>query len=216
MTQLQTILYSLINWSEGLAAIIAILYYKQLKNTYWKWFIIYITFIAFAEIFNVCILKYYLNFRKYYFDFIIIPIEYLFLYWLYAKKSLNNLKLFWFSYLIYGIFYFLDLLNYKQIRLIGVTNFTVGNLLLTIMVVLEFLKQIKSDDILYFKQNKMFYINIGVLLFYVGTLPLYTFDKYLYENAKELWRIYYTFFLFSVNLMYILFAASFIWGKPKT
>ena len=94
-------------------------------------------------------------------------------------------------------------------------SYTVGVFLLSIMVYLEFIKQIKSEDILNFQNNKMFYINIGILLFYVGTLPFFAFDKQLYLNNNELWSNYKTFFLLSVNIMYLLFAASFIWGKPK-
>jgi hypothetical protein len=94
-------------------------------------------------------------------------------------------------------------------------SYTIGAFLLAIMVYLEFVKQIKSDEILNFKQNKMFYINIGVLLFYVGTLPFFAFDKYLYHNLNSLWSLYKTFFLFACSSMYLLFIASFIWGKPK-
>ena len=53
------------------------------------------------------------------------------------------------------------------------------------------------------------------MLFYVGTLPFFAFDKFIYEHLFEVWNYYFTFFLISVNLMYILFTLSFIWGKSK-
>lgn len=215
MTELQTILYSLINWSEGLAAVIALFHFKQLKNTYWKWFVIYVVFIATMDIFGDFGLDFFPSFRKIYYDFFIIPVEFLFMYWIYAKKSLKFSMLFWISCIIYIFFFVLHFFNLYEIRYVSSMSYTVGVFLLAIMIYLEFIKQIKSDEILTFKSNKMFYINIAVMFFYIGTLPFFSFDKYLFENAKELWSNYYTFFLLSDNTMYLLFAASFIWGKQK-
>lgn len=215
MTQLQTIFYNCINWTEVICAIIGILYFNKLKKTYWKWFVVYVVFISIVELFSMYGLAYFPKLRKYYFDFLVIPIEFLFFYWLYAKKSLQLNKLFWISCIIYFIFYFLHLPNLDKIKTISSMSYTVGVFLLAIMVYLEFIKQIKSDEILNFQSNKMFYINIAVMLFYIGTLPFFAFDKYLYQNLNEVWGNYYTFFLMSVNIMYLLFSASFIWGKPK-
>jgi hypothetical protein len=215
MTQLQTIFYNCINWTEVICAIIGILYFNKLKKTYWKWFVVYVVFISIVELFSRFGLVYFPKLRKYYFDFFVIPIEFLFFYWLYAKKSLQLNKLFWISCIIYFIFYFLHLPNLDKIKTISSMSYTVGVFLLAIMVYLEFIKQIKSDEILNFQSNKMFYINIAVMLFYIGTLPFFAFDKYLYQNLNEVWGNYYTFFLMSVNIMYLLFTASFIWGKPK-
>lgn len=215
MTELQTIFYNCINWTEGISAVVAILYFNKLKNTYWKWFVIYIVFITLADIFGDYGLEYFPGLRKYYYDFFIIPIEFIFYFWLYAKKSLQLEKLFFMICISYFTFFVLHFFNLDAIRMISSMSYTVGVFLLAILVYLEFIKQIKSDEILNFKSNKMFYINIGVMLFYIGTLPFFAFDKYLYENLNPIWSNYKTFFLFSVNAMYLLFTASFIWGKSK-
>ena len=215
MKEIKSVLFECILFSEIICAILGVFYFKKLKNTYWKWFVIYLVFIAFAEIFSMFGLQNLTKFRRYYYDFFVIPIEFIFFYWLYAKKSLQNEKLFKISISVYLVFFFLHLFILDEIRKVSSMSYTVGVLFLAIMVYLEFMKQIKSDEILDFKSNKMFYINIGVLLFYVGTLPFFAFDKLLYEKVNNVWNLYYLFFLFSVNVMYLLFAASFIWGKPK-
>ena len=215
MNQLQTILYNGIIFTEVSCAIVSIIFLNKVKNTYWKWFVIYLIFISIAELFSKFGLQYLPNFRKYYYDFFIIPIEFIFLFWLYSKKSLKSNSLFYCSLIVYVIFYFLHFFNLDKIRIISSMSYTVGVFLLAIMVYLEFIKQIKSDEILNFSSNKMFYINIGVMLFYIGTLPFFALDKDLYFSDKNLWSNYFTFFLFSVNIMYLLFSASFIWGKPK-
>ena len=134
MTQLQTIFYNSINWTEGLTVLVGIFFYKNLKNTYWKWFLIYLFFIALSELLSVNILKHFPTLRKYFFDFLVIPIEFLFFYWLYAKKSLKLEKLFWLSCSIYLVFYLLHFINHKKIRSISSMSYTIGVFLLSIMV----------------------------------------------------------------------------------
>lgn len=215
MTKLQLFLAELTIWMELLSTIVALTFFRKLKHTYWKYFVIYISVIFILEAISKFFLTDYSSLRRYYYDFFVIPIQFLFLFWLYSKKSSQKEKLFRFSCIIYLFFFCLHLFNLESIRMISSMSYTVGVIFLAIMVYLEFVKQIKSDEILNFNKNKMFYINIGVLLFYIGTLPFFSFDKILYENNKTIWSNYLTVFLFSVNLMYLLFAASFIWGKPK-
>jgi hypothetical protein len=93
-------------------------------------------------------------------------------------------------------------------------NTTFGTLLLLILVFIELIKQIKSDSIIYFKNNKMFYINIGVILFYIGNMPFFGW-YYPILKFPEIWNSYYIYFMISNCIMYLLFAASFVWGKTK-
>ena len=83
------------------------------------------------------------------------------------------------------------------------------------MIFLEFNKQMKTDDIMRFKENMMFYINTGVGLFYVGTLPYFAFNSLLWKD-KVMFYDYYIFFLITNILMYTLFSIALLWGKPNT
>ncbi|MGC4039685.1 MAG: hypothetical protein QM710_02515 [Flavobacterium sp.] len=94
-------------------------------------------------------------------------------------------------------------------------NYIVGTFLLSAIVVLEFNKQIKSDDILKFRENMMFYINTGVCLFYIGNLPFFSFNSLFWEH-KTFFYSYYLFFLVTGALMYLLFSIALLWGKPNT
>lgn len=84
-----------------------------------------------------------------------------------------------------------------------------------VLVIMEYYKQINSSEILNFSRNKMFYINLGVTLFYIGTLPFWTFFN-LIKEYSELHYIYFTYFLMSGIIMYLLFSISFIWGKQNS
>ena len=207
-------LLNLLTLSEFIAGVIAILMFKKFKNSHWKWFIYYLIFIACSELIGNFVLCYFQNLIKYYYDFFVIPIEFVFMYWLYSYKSFGKKKLFWISC---GI-YFLSLFPYfafDGFNVVNSFNYIVGTFLLSIMIFLEFNKQMKTDDIMRFKENMMFYINTGVGLFYVGTLPYFAFNSLLWKD-KVMFYDYYIFFLITNILMYTLFSIALLWGKPNT
>lgn len=215
MSPLQIVLRESITWIECLAALIGLVQYRTVKNSYWKWFVWYLVFVAVAEVFSKFGLEYFPMLRRFYYDFFIIPTEFVFLFWLYARKSLQRKRLFETATAIYLISFVPHLFSLEETRIINALSYTTGVMLLAIMAVMEFNKQVKSDVILQFQGNKMFYVNVGVVLFYVGTLPFFAFDAYLYEHEPIIWNYYFIFFLVVVNLMYLLFAASLVWGKSK-
>ena len=210
------VLHQLLLAIEFLTAIIALIYFFKLKNSYWKWFSVYLIFVFLQEIywfFNKSLL---IIEKKEYYIFIGIPIQYLFLFWIYGYKSLNNKRLFYLFFFVYILTYVPLELYFGELNFVNSINLTVGTILLTFLVVLEFIKQIKNDNILEFKKNKMFYINIGVILFYIGTYPFFAFHDLLSkEPYLGIWNTYYIYFLLSNYAMYLLFSASFIWGKHR-
>lgn len=193
--------------------LVALFYYPKVKNTYWKWLVFYLIFIAVQELYftyNNSILTLP---KTHYFAYIGIPIQFLFLFWLYAIKSLNNKAVFWvFSVLL--IVTVLPIEWYSELKTVNSITITLGSLLLMILVFLEFQKQIMDDDILEFKHKRMFYINLGVLLFYVGCVPfmgLYNFIK----KEHSIWNSYYLYFVVSNCLLYVSYILSFVCGKKN-
>lgn len=215
MDELFNILNHTFHLAEFIPVVVGFYFYKRIKNTHWIWFLYYLTFIFIVELMsaNSIIINDY-N-RKLYFGFLVIPIEFLFFYWLYAYKSLNNQKLFW----IFCVIYFVSFIPHYYLEdkktMVYSFNYVIGAFLLGILVFLEYLKQIRSDSIINFKRNRMFYINLGVSLLYIGTLPLFSFYSIIFKNI-EIFINYNIFFLLINHLMYVLFSMSFIWGKPNT
>jgi hypothetical protein len=208
------LLSKLLLLSEVAAGVVGIIKFKKFKGTYWKWFIYYLVFIAASELLCEFVLRYYPDFKTYYYDFFVIPIEFLVLFWLYSYKSLRRKKLFWISCAVY-IFSLFPYFAFEGKNVVNAFNYIVGTFLLSIMIILEYNKQMKTDDILKFRENMMFYVNTGVGLFYVGTLPYFAFNSLLWKD-KIIFYNYFTFFLIIDILMYILFSIAFIWGKPNT
>lgn len=214
MTEFQYLLNKLLLILEVTAGLIGIIMFRKFKNTYWKWFIYYLVFIAISELFCEFVLKHYRVFITYYYDFFVIPIEFLFLYWLYCFKSLGRKKLFWISVGIYVISLF-PYFFFEGKNVVNAFNYIVGTFLLSIMICLEYNKQMKTDDILKFRENMMFYINTGVGLFFVGTLPYYAFNGPLFKEQTIFFNYYMICTMINIT-MYTLFSIAFIWGKPNT
>src|SRR6476620_489222 len=101
MNKFHLILKELIMIAEVTAAIVGIIKFKKFRNSYWKWFICYLIFIACSEIVCHFFLIKNTKFLGPYFGLFIIPLEFLVLFWLYGYKSLNNRKLFWVSVVVF-------------------------------------------------------------------------------------------------------------------
>jgi hypothetical protein len=215
MEGLLKILANTINIAEFIPVAIGFFYYKKIKNTYWKWFLYYLAFIFCIELLSYFEIVLNISNRKYIYGFLVIPIEFLFFYWLYACKSLHNKKLFWLFTLVYLVSFIPHIYLESKNTLVYSFNYVMGGFLLGILVFLEYLKQIRSDEIIRFKENMMFYINLGVSLLYVGTLPLFSFFAIICKD-NEIFTNYNILFLLINQLMYLLFAMAFLWGKPNT
>jgi len=216
MEELHLILKDFYRFCLLLSAVVGVFYFLKLKNSYWKWLSIYLIVIFLQENFwrfNFFFLS--RELRITYYSLIGVPLQYIFLYWLYACKSLKKTKYFIVSILIY-FSTLIVVLFYKNIDETYSISINIGTFLLIILLILEFVKQIKSDRILKFKENKMFYINIGLILFYIGNYPLHILGPELYNNYLNLWNYYYVYFMITNCLMYLLFSASFIWGKTQS
>lgn len=92
---------------------------------------------------------------------------------------------------------------------------TVGNLLLLILIWSFFIQLVSSNAILTFRRNMLFWVSLGLLLFYLGAFPYYGLRNILARDFKEVYIIY-TYIVYVLDiLMYVMFTISFIWGKPN-
>jgi hypothetical protein len=207
-------LTNLLFWLEIFSSLTAMFFLNKIKKTYWKWFAVYLFIVCLFDVLIVNIMPFFRIKKQIFHAYLVIPLQFVFFYWLYAYKSLNRKKLFFVFLSIYLLSFIPVELYFAKLKVVYSFNMTVGTFLLMILVFLEFKKQIQNDDILQFWTNKMFYINMGVMLFYVGTLPFFGLYN-LIVKEPSIWNAYYLYFLISNCLMYLLFTASFIWGKPK-
>ncbi|HOZ84729.1 MAG TPA: hypothetical protein PK191_04515 [Niabella sp.] len=210
----------ILNLFELCACITGFLYYIKLKDSYWKYFPFYLFSIFLTEVLAEWILLVQENLKvniaiyKYW----AIPVQFLFFFWLFSRQHRNTKpKVLPF---IFSSLYLIAVMieNFWPINLKPIfdsMSYSFGCVLLLILIII-FLKQfISSDEILEFKTNMMFWVVIGLLLFYIGTLPFWGLRSSLYYHYRSIFNVYNQ-VQFALNYcMYLMFIFAFIWGKPK-
>jgi len=215
MTEIQKIFSSFMYWGEAFAALVSLIYFGREKKQTWKYLAIYLILIFLCESAVKWGEKPLKIDRINFYNYFVIPLQFIFFYWLYAKESLKKVKLFYILTGIYILTYILRGLFFPEKKIIFSFNYNTGCLLLMGLVIMEFYKQVNSSEILNFSKNRMFYINLGITLFYIANQPFMTFNSLLWKYI-DIWDIYFIYFQVSGAVMYILFASSFIWGKQSS
>jgi hypothetical protein len=212
--QIITIFMELCSFIAGL------IYLKKVKNSVWIWFVIYLGFITGAEL--VC---YYLGHYTVYrpevnkiLNYIVIPVEFLFLYWLYYKHAVSKRsKLMVIAcFIIYIVSFVADQYFFQGKKYIFDSfSYCTGNLLLLLAILSFFIQFSKGDGILHYQSSMIFWVSLGAIVFYLGTLPYFGLIHLLYDNHRTVFS-YYTYLMFAFNwIMYLLFIVGFIKWKPK-
>lgn len=210
----------LLNVFELLAAVTAMLQWKKIKHSYWKWFAIYLVIIAATEIFAEYV-GYYLKNEQLnaainiYFS---IPLQFIFFFWLFYKWFQNNDKKKWpiAGIVVYLLSILVEVLLFKEQQLWFFSfSYVTGNIILLLLTLMFFFGFIRSQQVLHYRSSRMFWISIGLLVFYLGSLPLYGVWNTLAKNYPTVFNTYWMVVINLNYLMYLSFAISFIWGNQK-
>lgn len=158
------------------------------------------------------------NITKYWYNFIVIPVEFFFFYW-FLLRHFNSKKdriiaktgivILLFGFVIDCFFFY----NSKAIFIS--LSYTLGNFILLILVLLYFKNLIHSKRILNFTTELEFWICLGLLIFYLCTFPFFGLYNYFLENYPIEFRFYYIVMLVLNIVMYLIFSFGILWTKPK-
>lgn len=213
---LQTLL---LHFFEVLACLAGFYHWNKLKKSYWKWFPVYLLIILINEFTG----KYLASigesrWNNYFFQFWGIPLQFLFFFWLFSRqrtnKSQNVLSIT--AAVIYIASIIVQILFFQGVKVWYFSfSYTVGNLLLVILILNYLLKFINSDEILFYKSSMMFWVAVGLAIFYLGSFPFFALRNTLYYEYRDIFTIYNYVQLILSCLMYLVFSLAFIWGKPK-
>lgn len=207
---------------QGLAAVAGLAQFKRLKTNYWKWFVIYLIAICIGEAAGLWTLYYIADkeVSRNLYDYLIIPGEFIFFFWLFYRYFQLNFPrgrflavgaflLYLLSWIIF--FFFSDELSIWELPITYLTG-VIGLLLLTIYFFIQF---IFSEQILGFRSNIMFWVALGVLLFYIVSAPFFALRMVLYRDQLNVFWIYYYVQMAANYLMYLLFIIALVWGQPR-
>ncbi|MCW3121404.1 MAG: hypothetical protein JWQ38_896 [Flavipsychrobacter sp.] len=205
---------------EVIACLVGLFKLNKLKKTYWVYFPFYLLFIIVCEL-----IGWYLSESNMllengkFFNYFEIPIEFGFMFWLFHQTFKNSKfnKLAVICAAIYFVCWIVDgiLLNIWHTFFYSF-SYTVANLVLLILLLTYFIRLVFSDAILTFRKDMMFWVSLGMLMYYMGSFPYYGLRNTL---ARDYYSLYvkYSYLEYILNCtMYLMFTFSFIWGKPNT
>jgi hypothetical protein len=209
----------ILNACEAAACVTGFVNWNKIKNTYWKWLPFYLALIVAAEFMGKYFTYRHMDEPKeIMYNYIVIPMEILFfLYMFYNEfKHTRSAGLPVYCMVIYVLCFLADnfYLSNKYKWFLSF-SYTTGVILLVVNILIFLFRLVISSRILFFRTNFMFWICIGLLLFYLGGLPFYIIINTLYEYNKPFMNFAYIMYVFDW-LMYLSFIIAFIWGKMKS
>lgn len=208
-----------LNILEIIACLVSFLYFKKLRSTYWRWLPFYLLFIIIMEFIG----RYFAATGQYQvntllFRYIGFPIFFLFYFSVFYQHEYFTNKRKW----ITGgaVFYLASVvaegfLKHENSYWFSSLSYCTANLLLVIYLLIFFLKLIPSDDILNFSKSLMFWFCLGLLIYYVGTLPYYGLRNLLAFRHIKIYIMYSYIWIILNFCMYLLFITGLILCKQK-
>lgn len=193
---------------EVITAVIGSIYFYKYKNSYLKYFLVFLWYIVANEIYG----KYLAdvlggnNFSLYNIYMVINLLFLLSIYWNKLKKSSNKKLIILFAISFITVFIINNF--YKDY-----TNdfaslpFIVGSSLLIFAIILYFIEILNSEKILHITKDLLFWISFGILLFNVGAIPCIVARTYYYETFHTNFGFLNTLYLsliFILNICYII------------
>ena len=182
MTTLEIIIRSLI----GIALLITLVRFKQIKRGSQRYFILYLVGIILLETFaELCFKQWGNNVIVY--NIVDVFMAYFFIYWL--SKILINLRWVYILSLILTLNLILSLIFENWIEDFNVLFLFTATLVMIVLVFRFYIEFLKSDELIEFKTNPQFWATTGILIFYLGYLPI---QVYISKIDGSLTQMMYT------------------------
>lgn len=212
-------------YAELLASVVGVFYFYKYKNTSLKYFLYLLWYITFTEFLagyarKTGVLIFYTddhgNHYTVWFYNLLNFITFNTLYYIYYKslstvKFKNWIKIFAFIYI--GVYIF----NWLFIQNFVLENSEIPNIIssifLTVTILFYFIELLRSDKIIVFHKLLLFWVSIGLLLFYTGTIP-FTLKSNGYMLIPGVHKLFSIVYILAI-IMYSIFTFGFIWSKKE-
>ncbi|NNC70786.1 MAG: hypothetical protein HKN90_08210, partial [Flavobacteriaceae bacterium] len=86
----------------------------------------------------------------------------------------------------------------------------VGSIFLAISIVFYFIELLRSSKIVIFHKKLLFWISVGLLIFYTGTIP-FNIEVTKYALMKGIHNLFLIIWILAI-FMYLIFTFGFIWS----
>ena len=201
-----------------LVGIFGLIYTWNQPKSYWKSFPIFLILLGiFDELGSTVYKQFGKSSGTYYYTIFIIPFQIIYFLWILNKNMKTDKRLHYLGLAVYFLSVVAEILFYRNNKspYFMSLSYTVGNLVLLANILRYFYQLSISEKILTFFRERMFWISLGLLIFWLGALPYYGIFNYLYDSYPSVFAFYYPFMMLFNYTMYTCFLVSFIWERKS-
>ncbi len=197
------------------------LYTKKQPKTYWTsfpWFLILVGIMdGVGLLINYTLIKSYPKLNLFYYQLFVIPFQVIYYFWIINQNILTNKRLYYIGIIIFLISIILECFTLVNLEgyWFNSSSYMVANLLLLAHILRYFHQLSKNDRILFFYKERMFWVSLGLLIFWLAALPFFGIFNYLLLNYPSVHLFYFKVVLILNYIMYTCFLISFIWAAKE-
>lgn len=204
-----------------ITGIFGLFYTRKQPKTYWTTFPYFLISLGILDGTGLLINKFFLqknpNLNLYYYQLFVIPYQVIYYFWLINENIVTSKRFYYIStviFLISVIAEYFTLINLNGYYF-NSFSYMIANLLMLAHIMRYFYQLSKSDRILSFYKERMFWVSLGLLIFWLGSLPFYGIFNYLFINYPAVCAFYYKVVLVFNYIMYTCFLISFLWAVKE-
>lgn len=205
----------------ALVGLFGLLYTRKQPKTYWTtfpWFLIFVGILDGVGLFiNSKLITNYPKLNFYYYQLFVIPFQVIYYCWIINRNLVTNKRLYYIGSVVFIISAFIEC--FALIKLEGYFfssfSYMVANILMLAHILRYFYQLSKNDRILFFYRERMFWVSLGLLIFWLGALPFFGIFNYLLFNYPAVHLFYFKVVLIFNYIMYTCFLISFIWAVKE-
>jgi hypothetical protein len=172
--------------------IISFYFRKKFKNSIYKYFAYFLVFLCITETLSQIFNK---NNALVYNFYTLIAFNFYFIFYYQIFREQKNKRIMVLFILSFMIFYIVDTLFLTKDLFYHLLNNTVvfGSFLTIITLIVFLFEIIKNKDIVFnIKKTFIFWVSVGLLLFYIGILPIMITFYYLKTDNNQIYSVIIT------------------------
>jgi hypothetical protein len=220
------LIVDIISYSQLLAAIVGTICFYKYKNTSLKYFLFLLWYIVLTDFFSLYAGKtgtliFYTdengNHYTVWFYNLLRFVTFTTLFYVYHAYLKNMafkkwIKVFSIIYIIFSLINWVFIQNFIKDK--SEIPRILGSLFLIATIVFYFIELLRSEKIVVYHRILLFWVSVGLLLFYTGTIPfVLKYNGYaLIPGVHKLFLIIYILGI----IMYLTFTFGFIWSKKES
>jgi len=198
----------------GIAALTAILFYDKYKHTVLKYFV-WILIYTFLNEFSAKYVYYWLETNVVMYN-VYNTIFFLYFFYVFYNFVKNKTYKKW---ILYSAVLFLAVTVVSVIVVNAyfnnlMTSYITGACLIIFCIILYYIEILSDSRVLYIKEDLLFWISVGLLLFYVGYIPIKISREFFSDN-NDLFVTLFNVQRVLIIIMNSCFILGFLWTKKK-